>query len=72
MRRNSVHNMILNESDSDDELEIVTVVKMEEESRSFRGSIQHRVFIRRNTLQGHQRLFLDYFAGSPIYPPNLF
>ncbi|XP_028059584.1 uncharacterized protein LOC114263284 [Camellia sinensis] len=72
MRRNSVHNMILNESDSDDELEIVTVLKMEEESRSRRGSIQRRLFIRRNTLEGHQRLFLDYFAESPIYPPNVF
>ncbi|XP_028065079.1 uncharacterized protein LOC114268157 [Camellia sinensis] len=72
MRRNSVHNMILNESDSDDELEIVTVLKMEEESRSRRRSIQRRLFIRRNTLEGHQRLFLDYFAESPIYPPNVF
>ncbi|XP_028102978.1 uncharacterized protein LOC114302180 [Camellia sinensis] len=68
MRRNSVYNMILNESDSDDELEIVIVAKMEEESRSR----QRRVFIRRNTLQGHQRLFLDYFTESPIYPPNVF
>ncbi|XP_028065442.1 uncharacterized protein LOC114268462 [Camellia sinensis] len=64
--------MILNESDSDDELEIVTVVKMEEESRSRRGSIQRRLFTRHNTLEGHQRLFLDYFAESPIYPPNVF
>ncbi|XP_028055508.1 uncharacterized protein LOC114259680 [Camellia sinensis] len=72
MRRNSVHNMILNESDSDDELEIVTVVKMKEESRSRRGSIQRHLFIRRNTLEGHQRLFLNYFAVSPIYPPNVF
>ena len=40
MRRNSVHNMILNESDSNNEIEIVTVVKMEEESTSRQGSIQ--------------------------------
>ncbi|XP_028110415.1 uncharacterized protein LOC114308915 [Camellia sinensis] len=72
MHRNSVHNMILNESDSDDELEIVAVLKMEEESRSRRGSMQRRLFIRRNTLEGHQRLFLDYFAESPTYPPNVF
>ena len=28
--------------------------------------------IRRNHLAGHERLFLDYFAPTPIYPPGLF
>jgi ABC-type multidrug transport system fused ATPase/permease subunit len=33
---------------------------------------QRRRFIQRNCLEGHQRLFLDYFAESPVYPPSKF
>jgi hypothetical protein len=36
------------------------------------GSIQRRRFIQRNSLEGHQRLFLDYFAESSVYPPTKF
>ena len=31
----------------------------------------HR-YIRRNHMAGHKKLYLDYFANSPVYPPNLF
>ena len=33
---------------------------------------KRRCSIRRNHLVGHGRLFLDYFALTPIYPPILF
>ena len=33
---------------------------------------KRRHYIRRNHLAGHERLFLDYFAPTPIYPPALF
>ncbi|XP_076931510.1 uncharacterized protein LOC143596691 [Bidens hawaiensis] len=33
---------------------------------------KRRRFIRRNHIQGHQRLYRDYFAENPIYPADLF
>ena len=33
---------------------------------------KRRRYIRCNHLAGHERLFLDYFAPTPIYPPALF
>ena len=33
---------------------------------------KRRRSIQRNHLVGHERLFLDYFAPTPIYPPALF
>ena len=33
---------------------------------------KRRCSIRRNHLPGHKRLFLDYFAPTPIYQPALF
>ncbi|XP_028116649.1 uncharacterized protein LOC114314373 [Camellia sinensis] len=66
--------MILYDSDSDDELEIVTIASMEAESslRSQHAARKRREFVWRNPLQGHQRFFLDYFADPPVYPPKLF
>ncbi|XP_028117195.1 uncharacterized protein LOC114314866 [Camellia sinensis] len=66
--------MILYDSDSDDELEIVTIASMEAESSSKSRHAAHkrREFVWRNPLQGHQRHFLDYFADPPVYPPKLF
>ena len=37
-----------------------------------RGSIQGHYVIFRNRVEGHERLYRDYFAKSPTYPPNLF
>ena len=31
-----------------------------------------RQYSRRNHMAGHKRLYLDYFANSLVYPPNLF
>ena len=31
-----------------------------------------RRYIRRNHLASNERLYLDYFVESPVYPPKLF
>ncbi|XP_065626931.1 uncharacterized protein LOC112038335 [Quercus suber] len=33
---------------------------------------KRRQYIERDRLAGHKRLYLDYFADTPMYPPNLF
>ena len=72
-------NMLLNDSDSDDDFEVIALLALEEErlereraSTPYRGSVPGRRFIQRDYEQGHQRLFQDYFAESPIYPLNVF
>ena len=53
--------------DDSDEDEIIEELVMEaSQPKRRRRSIQ------RNHLVGHERLFLDYFAPTPIYPPALF
>lgn len=37
-----------------------------------RGSVQGRITIDRGRHEGHNRLFRDYFAEHPTYPPYLF
>jgi hypothetical protein len=67
------------ESNFDDEIEILSIFAMEEErlkreraSTSRRGLILGRKVIKRDYLQGEERLFHDYFAEYPIFPPHLF
>jgi hypothetical protein len=71
--------MALLESDSDDEIEILSIFAMEEErlkreraSTSCRGSIIGRKVIKRDYLQGEERLFRDYFAKYSVFLPHLF
>ena len=52
--------------DDSDEDEIIEELLMETSQPKRRRSI------RCNHLAGHERLFLDYFAPTPIYPPVLF
>ncbi|XP_023929717.1 uncharacterized protein LOC112041037 [Quercus suber] len=33
---------------------------------------KRRRYIEHDLLAGHKRLYLDYFADTPVYPPNLF
>lgn len=75
----SLDNLIIYDSDSDDEMEIITITSMEAQrveaessSRSRRSSTQPRNFIRRDHFGGHRRVFLDYFADPPVFPPNIF
>ena len=79
MARHPVMKMILHDSDSDDEWEMVTTcaiemnkLNSEESSGVRRGSIQGHSIILRNRVQGHERLYRYYFAEPPIYPLNLF
>jgi hypothetical protein len=67
------------DSSSDDELEIISTFAMIKErldgeggSRSRRVSGRRRNTIWRNSLQGQENLFRDYFAESAVYPPNKF
>jgi hypothetical protein len=71
--------MALLESDSDDEIEIFSIFAMEEErlkreraSTSHHGSIVGCKVIKRDYLQGEERLFRDYFAKYSVFPPHLF
>ena len=64
MGRSLLRKLLLDDSDDD---EIIKRVLMGSTSQRKR-----RRFIRRNHLAGNERLFLDYFAESPVYPPNLF
>ena len=79
MAHHPVMKMILHDSDSDDEWEMVTTcaiemnkLNSEESSGVRRDSIQGHSIILRNRVQGHERLYRDYFAEPPIYPLNLF
>jgi hypothetical protein len=60
--------LLFNDSDDD---EMIIKYLMEEGSSSQCNIVQRR-YIERDRLQGHERLFLDYFAESPVYTPNLF
>ena len=51
---------------------IFSATNNEGASTSRRHSIQPRWFIWCNPLQGHDKLFHDYFAETPVYPPNVF
>ena len=64
-------------SSDDDETKLTLAIAIEElknegASTSRRRSVQPRRFIWRNPMQGHDRLFHDYFAETPVYPPNVF
>jgi hypothetical protein len=47
-------------------------LKRERASTSRRGSILGHKVIKRDYLQGQERLFRDYFALDPVFPPHLF
>ncbi|XP_042973135.1 uncharacterized protein LOC122304941 [Carya illinoinensis] len=58
---------VSSEDDSD-----VQNIEADGQSSRQRGNSQRRKFIRRGHVQGHERLFRDYFAENPVYPSNLF
>ncbi|XP_055960821.1 uncharacterized protein LOC126670604 [Mercurialis annua] len=70
-------NFILDDSDSDDELELTisTIGELLNKKRKIslhRGSVFGRTFIRRNRVHGHHKLFHDYFGEDPVYSSTLF
>lgn len=73
MAHNPLLKFLLLDSDSDDDLEILTVVAMEEERLNGEsGVVPHRCFVQgcnyinRGTILGHERIFRDYFAEPPV------
>jgi hypothetical protein len=73
MARSSFYNMLFMESNSDEELEIITNLAMEEEISTSHGRPKkRRIFSRRDCLQAGEDLFHDYFAEPPIYPHKYF
>ncbi|XP_065631283.1 uncharacterized protein LOC112001981 [Quercus suber] len=64
MGRSRLRKLLLDDSDEDEIMR-----------RVLKGSTSQRKrrrYIERDRLAGHKRLYLDYFADTPIYPPNLF
>ncbi|XP_062193599.1 uncharacterized protein LOC133897015 [Phragmites australis] len=63
-------------SDEEDNLFLATVSALHESEASQRGpwggSVPGRRRIERNRLEGHHRLFNDYFADHPVYPDYIF
>ena len=55
---------LLDEDSNEDEI----IIKLLIGSTSQR---KHRQYIDRNHLAGHRRLYDDYFAEEPVYPPKL-
>ncbi len=68
MAHSSFSNILFNDSDND---EIIIKYPVEEGSSSQCDTVQ-RKYIERDHLQGHKRLFLNYFTESPVYPSNIF
>jgi hypothetical protein len=67
------YKMLLMELDSDEELEIIANLAMEEEISTSHGSSKKcRIFIRHDRLEAGEDLFHDYFAEPPIYPHKYF
>ncbi|XP_050246615.1 uncharacterized protein LOC126717008 isoform X1 [Quercus robur] len=64
MGRSRLRKLLLDDSDEDEIMR-----------RVLKGSTSQRKrrrYIERDRLAGHKRLYLDYFADTPVYPPNLF
>ncbi|XP_075651383.1 uncharacterized protein LOC142621892 [Castanea sativa] len=65
MHRSLFRKLLLDDTDEDED-EIIKELVMETSQPK-----RHR-YIRRNHLASHEKLFLDYFTPTPIYPPTLF
>jgi hypothetical protein len=77
MDRHPIFDIIANDSSSssDDEVEMIIRFAIEEERLNSGGGSRprrRRTFIRRDFVQATERIFRDYFAEPPLYPPNIF
>jgi hypothetical protein len=73
MARSLFQKMLLIEFDSDEELEIIAKLAMEEERSTLHSpSKRCRTFIMRDRLQAGKDLFRNYFAERPLYPHKYF
>ena len=77
MTHNRLAKMLFND-DSDDEFHLLaTMIEEEEMANEDRtphrpGSIPGHAVIRRDRVQGNDRLYRDYFADTPTFGPRLF
>ena len=58
------HNLLFDNSNEDEIMRRVLKCSTSQRKR--------RWYIERDCLAEHKRLYLDYFADTPVYPPNLF
>ena len=70
-------NIILEDSDSDDDLErtisaIEEILNKQRRTSLHRGSVYGHAYIWRDRVHGHHKLFHDYFGENPVYSPKLF
>ena len=83
MSRNYIRNLFLMDDNSRNQAAATMLATMacEEEQEEAvrrsktsrrRGSISGQIVIQRNRVQGNERLYHDYFAEMPVYPPHLF
>jgi hypothetical protein len=54
------------------QLNIAVIIDQRRKKQKHGGSTIGRREINRNWLEGHQRLYNDYFADEPTYPENIF
>ena len=68
------YSFLFGDSSSDDEFEKIKILLAEEldHEESSQTREKRRTCIRRNHLEGHQRLINDYFAEPSVYPPHIF
>ncbi|XP_042939334.1 uncharacterized protein LOC122274354 [Carya illinoinensis] len=57
---------------SEDDSDVVLNEEADGQSSRHRDNRQSRKFIRHDHIQGHERLFRDYFTENLVYPSNLF
>ncbi|XP_047321206.1 uncharacterized protein LOC124925280 [Impatiens glandulifera] len=66
-------NDFFNESDDEDIIEILALSRERKKQNTHgESSRKSRRYIDRDTLEGHNRLFKDYFATLPVYSSQMF
>lgn len=71
----SLSNFLFDDSDSDDELDIIISTigeSVNKRTSLYRRSVYSRTCIWRNRVHGHYKLYHDYFGENPVYSPSLF
>ncbi|XP_031261670.1 uncharacterized protein LOC116119875 [Pistacia vera] len=77
MLSTSLVSVILDDSDSDDDLELTIsaigeLLNKRRRTSPHRGSVYGHAYIWRDRVHGHHKLFHEYFGENPVYSPNLF
>ncbi|XP_050212628.1 uncharacterized protein LOC126664324 [Mercurialis annua] len=76
MPSTSLINFCLDDSDSDDDLELIVSTIGESLNKKrrtlYHRSIYSRTYIWRNRIHGHFKLYHDYFGENPVYSPSAF